>query len=103
MRWRRERLPNRHDYRFACLMKAASQPPLRKWLFDSIAVYARDEASSQRAHELVLSSAGPGERLGMVMLENGERIAWVKFQAGAGNGKPCKGSDRTRSNGEPEK
>jgi hypothetical protein len=79
-------------------MKAAPCYPPRKWLFDSIAVYARDEASSRQAYDIVLRDAGPCERLGVVMLENGERIAWVKFNGGEEN--PGIDGDRNSLNGE---
>lgn len=52
----------------------------RRWILDSIAVYVDDHAVALQVAEAVKHSADKAARMGVLQLENGNKVAWVRFE-----------------------
>jgi hypothetical protein len=61
-------------------MSFAASAGRRRWILDSIAVYVDDHAVALQVAEAVKRHADQAERMGVVQLENGNRVAWVRFR-----------------------
>lgn len=53
--------------------------PGRRWLVGSIAVYVADHAVAIQVVEAVERNGDSAARMGVVELDNGDRVAWVRF------------------------
>lgn len=61
-------------------MSFAASAGRRRWILDSIAVYVDDHAVALQVAEAVSRHADTAERMGVFQLENGNRVAWVRFE-----------------------
>lgn len=61
-------------------MSFAASAGRRRWILDSIAVYVDDQAVALEIAEAVRRNADTAERMGVFQLENGNRVAWVRFE-----------------------
>jgi hypothetical protein len=52
----------------------------RRWIFGSIAVYASDYAVANKVYQSLIQEANLAESMGVYMLDNGDRVAWVRLQ-----------------------
>jgi hypothetical protein len=61
-------------------MSFAASAGRRRWILDSIAVYVDDHAVALQVAEAVKRDADQAARMGVFQLENGNRVAWVRFE-----------------------
>lgn len=61
-------------------MSFAASAGRRRWILDSIAVYVDDHAVALQVAEAVKRSADKAARMGVFQLENGNKVAWVRFE-----------------------
>ena len=61
-------------------MSFAASAGRRRWVIDSIAVYVDDHAVAAQVAEAVKRHADEAARMGVFELDNGNRIAWVRFE-----------------------
>jgi len=60
-------------------MSFAASAGHHRWILDSIAVYVDDHAVALQVADAVKHSADSGARMGIFQLENGDKVAWVRF------------------------
>jgi hypothetical protein len=63
-------------------MSFAASAGRRRWIVDSIAVYVDDHAVALQVAEAVKRNADKAARMGVFQLENGNKVAWVRFEDG---------------------
>ncbi|HEX8886299.1 MAG TPA: hypothetical protein VF797_17570 [Noviherbaspirillum sp.] len=61
-------------------MSFAASAGRRRWILDSIAVYVDDHAVALQVAEAVKRDADEAARMGVFQLENGNKVAWVRFE-----------------------
>ncbi|MBV0881774.1 hypothetical protein KTQ42_21075 [Noviherbaspirillum sp. L7-7A] len=61
-------------------MSFAASAGRRRWILESIAVYVDDHAVALQVAEAVKRDADQAARMGVFQLENGDRVAWVRFE-----------------------
>jgi hypothetical protein len=61
-------------------MNVVASADRRRWIVDSIAVYVDDQDVAALVVEAVKRHAGAVERMGVFQLDNGNRVAWVRFE-----------------------
>lgn len=61
-------------------MSFAASAGRRRWILDSMAVYVDDHAVALQVAEAVKQSADKAARMGVFQLENGNKVAWVRFE-----------------------
>jgi hypothetical protein len=61
-------------------MSFAASAGRHRWIFDSIAVYVDDHAVAAHVAEAVKRHADKATRMGVFKLENGNMVAWVRFE-----------------------
>lgn len=61
-------------------MSFAASAGRRRWILDSIAVYVEDHAVALQVAEAVRRNADEAARMGVFQLENGNKVAWVRFE-----------------------
>lgn len=64
-------------------MSFAASAGSHRWILDSIAVYVDDRAVALQVVEAVKHRTEKGARMGVLQLENGDRVAWVRFETGS--------------------
>jgi hypothetical protein len=58
----------------------------QRWIFGSIAVYSSHYAIAEKVYQSLIQEAGQNEHMGLYILDNGDRVAWVRLQQkGKGN------------------
>jgi hypothetical protein len=61
-------------------MSFAASAGRHRWILDSIAVYVGDHAVALQVVEAVKHCTDKGARMGVFQLENGNKVAWVRFE-----------------------
>jgi hypothetical protein len=61
-------------------MSFAASAGRRRWILDSIAVYVEDHAVALQVAEAIKRDADQAARMGVFQLENGNKVAWVRFE-----------------------
>ena len=61
-------------------MSFAASAGRHRWMLDSIAVYVDDHAVALQVAETVRRNADQAARMGVFQLENGNKVAWVRFE-----------------------
>lgn len=61
-------------------MSFAASAGRHRWILDSIAVYVDDHAVALQVAETVRRNADQAARMGVFQLENGNKVAWVRFE-----------------------
>jgi hypothetical protein len=61
------------------MVNEAPRDPQR-WVFGGIAVYVSDYAVATKVYQSLIQEADKAERMGVYILDNGDRVAWVRLQ-----------------------
>jgi hypothetical protein len=52
----------------------------QRWMFGNIAIYSRHYAIAEKVYQSLIHEASQNERMGLYILDNGDRVAWVRLQ-----------------------
>jgi len=61
-------------------MSFAASAGRSRWIVDSVAVYVADHAVALQVAEAVKRNAEKAARMGVIQLDNGNKVAWVRFE-----------------------